>query len=134
MIGAIDTASIEDVRLPPEHLHIMAHAERRLTAAVAGATARQWVIAGGIRVCVEALDEVLEWVRRQAALWHLTGSITRNEDGRLHLEAKTTGEVRISRVLDTLFHGKWTPRFAGNGHPVSRVMATPSDRSSAAPA
>ena len=41
--------------------------------------------------------------------------------------------LRISRVLATLFHAKWTPCFAGNGHPVSRVMATPSDRSSAAP-
>lgn len=43
-------------------------------------------------------------------------------------------DVRISRVLATRFHGKWPPCFAGIGHPVSRVMATPSDRSSAAPA
>jgi len=35
-------------------------------------------------------------------------------------------KVRISRVLATLFRAKWPPRFAGNGHPVSRVMATPS--------
>jgi type I restriction enzyme, R subunit len=34
--------------------------------------------------------------------------------------------MRISRVLATLFRANWTPRFAGNGHPVSRVMATPS--------
>jgi len=46
----------------------------------------------------------------------------------------TLENVRISRVLATRFHAKWTARFAGNGHPVSRrVMATPSDRSSAAP-
>jgi len=44
------------------------------------------------------------------------------------------GHVRISRVLATRFHGKWPPCFAGSGHPVSRVMATPSERSSAAPA
>jgi ATP-dependent Lon protease len=42
--------------------------------------------------------------------------------------------VRISRVLATRFHAKWPLRFAGNGHPVSRVMATPSARSSTAPA
>lgn len=36
------------------------------------------------------------------------------------------GRVRISRVLATRFHAKWPPCFAGNGHPVSRVMATPS--------
>jgi hypothetical protein len=36
------------------------------------------------------------------------------------------GQLRISRVLATRFHAKWPPRFAGNGHPVSRVMATPS--------
>lgn len=34
--------------------------------------------------------------------------------------------LRISRVLATLFRANWTPCFAGNGHPVSRVMATPS--------
>jgi hypothetical protein len=33
----------------------------------------------------------------------------------------------ISRVLATRFHAKWTARFAGNGQPVSRVMATPSE-------
>lgn len=47
-----------------------------------------------------------------------------------HLLARFVGrngqDLRISRVLATRFHAKWTPCFAGNGHPVSRVMATPS--------
>jgi len=48
------------------------------------------------------------------------------ERGRALDKPRVSGGLRISRVLATRFHAKWPPRFAGNGHPVSRVVATPS--------
>jgi ribosomal protein S18 acetylase RimI-like enzyme len=66
------------------------------------------------------------------------GRLQRPDEERVRVFDRATGDlrhvpppaeqlpVRISRVLATRFHAKWPPRFAGNGHPVSRVMATPS--------
>jgi hypothetical protein len=53
----------------------------------------------------------------------LSGHATGRNDRTVRIRGSL---VRISRVLATRFHAKWPPRFAGNGHPVSRVMATPS--------
>lgn len=91
MVQAIDQARVDELRLPGNVVQFGEPRDAPAEIAEARVAAREWVIGAGLQLCVDAIDETLEWARVQAALWGLPGRVHRLDDGRLHLEATTTG-------------------------------------------
>ncbi len=60
----------------------------RIPRHVVRADFKRWIIGGGLRDCVAALDAALEAARVEAFLWTRPGSVSRNADGTLRLEAQ----------------------------------------------
>lgn len=53
---------------------------------------RAWVIANGLRECVEAVAPALEWARRFCFLWTRDGAAVPLPDGKCQLQARISGE------------------------------------------
>jgi hypothetical protein len=53
---------------------------------------RSWVIANGLRECVEAVAPALEWARRFCFMWTRDGAAVPLPDGKFQLQARFTGE------------------------------------------
>jgi hypothetical protein len=51
-----------------------------------------WVLANGLRDCVEAIGPTLEWVRKTCFFWTRPGDITPLDQGKIRLSAQFSGE------------------------------------------
>lgn len=60
---------------------------------------KRWIVAGGLRDCVAALDTALEAARVEAFLWTRPGSVSRNTDGTLRLKAQVTPDEWNRRLV-----------------------------------
>ncbi len=78
--------------MPNSFAQVTAAQDRRLSVEDARAEFRAWVLAGGLRDCVEAVGSALEWARKECVLWSQPGVISRREDGVLNLRAEMSGD------------------------------------------
>jgi len=107
-LQAAEHATISDLSIPNAFGHVIAAEDRVLSIDEARVLFRSWVLANGLRECVEAVGPALEWARRFCVLWTRQGSVHPTEGGKFQLRAQFTGEewnaqiVRGSKKFDRL--------------------------------
>jgi hypothetical protein len=90
-LQAAEQSSIADLNVPGAFPAIVASPEAALDAAEAPSTFQSWVIANGLRDCVDAVGPALEWARRFCFFWTRDGTVERKGVG-ISLSARFSGE------------------------------------------
>jgi hypothetical protein len=98
-LRASDALTRHDPNVPSAIVQLKVDKEHRLTLRSVRAAYKRWVLANGLRDCVESLGEVLEAARFEATLWDFGGLIVQHEDGKLSLGATIEPEVWNRRVV-----------------------------------
>lgn len=98
-LHAAAQAGPAELSVPKSFGQVIAAADRRLSVEDARSAFRVWVLANGLRDCVEALGPALEWARKECVLWSQPGVITRREDGILNLSAELSGETWNRQIV-----------------------------------
>lgn len=88
-LHAATTATPEDLTVPETFIQVKAG--EPLTVDEARREFRTWILAAGLRDCVEALGGTLEWARKESAMWTWPGTVSRRDDGLLELHAEVPG-------------------------------------------
>src|SRR2546430_1353332 len=94
-----ETAQIKDLKIPGSFGQITPAHPRQLNIDETRAQFRSWVLANGLRDCVEALGTTLEWARKYCVFWSMPGTIAKTAEGALRLSAQFTGNVWNSEMV-----------------------------------
>ena len=80
-----------ELKIPGVFGHVVPAQNAALGIDAARTEFRSWVLANGLRDCVEAVGPTLEWVRKFCLIWTREGSVVPAEDGRFRLSARLSG-------------------------------------------
>ena len=75
-LKAADHAEPVDLKMPDSFGQVIAAQDRALDVESVRAEFRSWVLANGLRDCVETIGPTLEWARRFCFLWTREGPVT----------------------------------------------------------
>jgi hypothetical protein len=98
-LQAADHAALVDLRVPDSFLEVVPARNRALDPEGARSEFRTWVLANGLRDCVEAIGPTLEWVRKFCFFWTREGSVTPLEDGKFRLSGRLTGDEWNTNIV-----------------------------------
>ena len=60
---------------------------------------KTWIIANGIRDCVEAIGPSLEWARKILSIYSITSITSLNENNVAHLSGEISGKVWTEKII-----------------------------------
>jgi hypothetical protein len=88
-----------DLKIPDTFGQIIANKSLALDADGARPEFISWVLANGLRDCVEAVGPMLEWARKSCVMWSLPGAVLPLENGKFRLSGQITGEQWNSLIV-----------------------------------
>jgi hypothetical protein len=98
-LQAADHLTIEELTIPGSFGQVTPARNRQLSIEDAKGHFRSWVLANGLRDCVEALGTTLEWARKHCVLWAQPGTVARAAGGTLRLSAQFAGAVWNNEIV-----------------------------------
>ena len=98
-LQAADHAESVDLRVPDSFLDVVPARDRGFDVEGARSEFRTWVLANGLRDCVEAIGPTLEWVRKLCFFWTREGPVTPLEDGKFRLSGRLTGDEWNTNIV-----------------------------------
>jgi len=98
-LRAADKLTSHDPNVPNAVVQIGIEKAHRRSLRAIRAEHKRWIIANGLRDCVESLGVVLEAARLEATLWDLGGTITARDDGRLSVATSVVPEDWNRRIV-----------------------------------
>jgi hypothetical protein len=97
---AAENATMSELSIPGVRSHVTPAADKALGVEDARSEFQSWILANGIRDCVEAVGPTLEWARKFCFLWTQPGDVTIKEDGSMRLGAKIKGEDWNTEIVE----------------------------------
>lgn len=91
-LQAAEHASISDLEIPNVFGQVSPAQDQILDIHTARLAFRDWIVANGLRDCVDAIGPALEWVRKFCFLWTRPGNTMPIEGGNFRLQATLSGE------------------------------------------
>ena len=88
-----------DLKMPDSFGQVFPAMNQALTVAEAREEFRNWVLANGLRDCVEAIGPMLEWVRKFCFLWTRPGTATPTSGEQFGLSASLSGEEWNTHIV-----------------------------------
>lgn len=99
-LQAADRLETESLEIPGQRFQLSPVKNLAMEVEQARDEFRTWVLANGLRDCVDAIGPSLEWARKTCFLWTREGEVTEKIDGKLNLSAKITGEEWNVHIID----------------------------------
>jgi len=100
-------ANPSDLSMPEQIFQITAAGNKVMNVEDARREFRSWVLANGLRDCVEAVGPTLEWARRFCFIWTQPGKVILKADGKLQLQAEIPTEDWNSEIVDGAKAFEW---------------------------
>ena len=91
-LKSAETAAPADLMIPTDGISVITAGPQQLAIEDARVAFKTWILANGLRDCVDAIGPTLEWARKHLFFWSLPGTITPVDGGKFTLSARLTGE------------------------------------------